>query len=295
MNAAKQSTDACVHSIDVVGYGEYNPEGGGSIKGLFSANDSPYAGEYAYQGRTYQINQRFFGLRGPVMVHGWGYDKEGYPVPNSSGELKYTENGQPVTYNGVHLFKNQEIQADGSVSKPYKEKTFYKGWASTPSTWPVGPIDLRWDDGAGVWTVGANYQDVWLTIETDLIKDPVRAIMEEEMDSIPLLPAGQRRVVFVQDPVGMIKAPRGAALYCKYNTNNGFYQPIYNMPFTALGVIRSSTTADIQNTYTIKYAKNGIIEFYNGMIFANPLTKATIPGSSGIFNFMAGRWTLVDS
>jgi hypothetical protein len=31
-------------------------------------------------------NQRFFGLRGPIIIHGWGYDKEGYPVPNAADE-----------------------------------------------------------------------------------------------------------------------------------------------------------------------------------------------------------------
>jgi hypothetical protein len=31
-------------------------------------------------------NQRFVGLRGPLVVHGWGYDTEGYPVPNAADE-----------------------------------------------------------------------------------------------------------------------------------------------------------------------------------------------------------------
>jgi hypothetical protein len=35
---------------------------------------------------TYQMNQRFLGLRGPLVMHGWGYDLEGYPVPNAADE-----------------------------------------------------------------------------------------------------------------------------------------------------------------------------------------------------------------
>ena len=34
----------------------------------------------------YQMNQRFLGLRGPLTLHGWGYDVEGFPVPNAADE-----------------------------------------------------------------------------------------------------------------------------------------------------------------------------------------------------------------
>jgi hypothetical protein len=34
----------------------------------------------------YDNNQRFIGLRGPIVMHAWGYDTEGYPVPNAADE-----------------------------------------------------------------------------------------------------------------------------------------------------------------------------------------------------------------
>ena len=58
----------------------------------------PYAKRFAN-------NNRFFGLRGPLMLHSWGYDTDGYPVPNSSGELKFEtevdEDGKHIIEGGI--------------------------------------------------------------------------------------------------------------------------------------------------------------------------------------------------
>lgn len=57
--------------------------------------------------------------RGPLMLHGWGYDVNGKPVPNQD------------------------------PSAP--NQNFATNWLSNPRTWPVGPVDLRWDATRGVW------------------------------------------------------------------------------------------------------------------------------------------------
>ena len=45
------------------------------------------------------MNQRFFCFRGPMVMHGWGYDMEGYPVPNESDEPKITDlYGRPARF-----------------------------------------------------------------------------------------------------------------------------------------------------------------------------------------------------
>lgn len=292
---AKQLSDSCVHSIDTVGFGMHAPSKGGTTRGILTNQPNKNYGEIDADFDTgkYQNNQRFFALRGPLMVHGWGYDLEGYPVPNASGEYQYDGDGNIIKYQDKPMFKNQQVQPDGSLSSPYKEKTFYKGWASLPTTWPVGPIDLRWDNDAGVWTIGGQYKEVWLTIETSMFDDtPVRAVFEDSLSDATPLPNGLRKVVFIKDPTGLFRAPRGAALYCKYNNNNGFYEPIYNQPFIAVGIIQNNTSANIENTYTIRYAKNKIIEYYDGEIFDNPLGLPTISGRKAIFTFISGRWTL---
>lgn len=295
---AKQTNDNCVHSIDVVGFGMDTPQNGGSLRSLVSteSNKNFSDTDTDYLNGTYQNNHRFFALRGPIMIHSWGYDKEGYPVPNSSGEFKVDGDGNIQTdAAGTMLYKNQEYQSDGTYSAPYKERTFRKGWASLPATWPVGPLDLRWDENAGVWTIGSNYKPVWVTIENSMFNDtPVRGIIEDDISDAKPLPDNKRRLIFVKDPTGLFKAPRGAALYCKYNSDNGFYEPIYNQPFITTGTIKSSNVADIDNTYTINYTKNNIVEIFAGELFANPLSLPVINGRKGIFSFIGGKWNLTN-
>tara|TARA_B100001778_G_scaffold18865_1_gene14161 strand:- start:17605 stop:19167 length:1563 start_codon:yes stop_codon:yes gene_type:complete len=293
----RQPNDGCVHSIEAVGFGMFPPGANGDIKGGASSSTENYTElDLNYLTGKYQQNQRFMGLRGPVVVHGWGYDQEGYPVPNASGEPLTDANGNPMyDANNNPLYKNQVLQSDGSYSAPYKEKSFYKGWAAQPTTWPVGPIDLRWDDKAGVWTVGGTYREIWVTLEFDLADStPVRGTIEDDISSADPLPDGFRKLVFVKDPTGMFKAPRGASLYCSYNTDNGFYEPKYNQPFITTGQITSASTANIDNTFTLKYSKAGISETYEGQIFRNPLSLPVTAGRRGMFTFIDGSWNLMN-
>jgi hypothetical protein len=257
---------------------------GGLRAALSSAIDSNYADN----------NVRFFGLRGPLMVHGWGYDTEGYPVPNSSGEFKI-QNGNIVRdRNNNPVYKNQILQADGTYSKPYKENSFYKGWAQLPSTWPVGPVDLRWDDDAGVWTVGNNYKSVWVVLENDLVDtDPVRGtILEGYLGNDPL-PNNLRKLVFVKDGSRLFSAPRGGAVYCKYNSDNGFYEPIYNQPFITSGTIIGPTLATIYKAYNRSTITPDDATPDNYQTnFSNPLNLNANINSVGLFVYLNGSWVL---
>lgn len=73
----------------------------------------------------------FMSLRGPLVLQSWGYDTEGKPIPNIIDSPKKAEEG---TFN-----------RNGTKNK------FMTDWLSNPKTWPVGPIDLRWDRDRGVW------------------------------------------------------------------------------------------------------------------------------------------------
>lgn len=296
----RQQNDFTSHSIDLVGFGLTVPENENSLKPAYSADieknfldyDQNYidycqANNQQPIGITPSNNMRFFGLRGPLMVHGWGYDLEGYPVPNASGEYKI-QNGQPVKDNdGNYIYKNQTINPDGSWTKPYKENSFYKGWGQLPGTWPVGPIDLRWDEKAGVWTVGANYKSVWIVLETDLVKgQPSRGtILEDQIDNSPL-PSGIRRLVFVKDTLGVKPAPRAAPVYCKYNGENGFYEPIYSTVYTSSGIIAGDNSVDMYLIYNNKDNKT-----YNTK-FDNPLDFNVNNGDKGLFSYINGVWVL---
>ncbi len=69
-------------------------------------------------------------LRGPLLLHSWGYDINGKCVPG--GE----------SFNG--------------------------GWMGNPKSWPCGPIDLRWDPARAVWVSPPSASLVIGTLTTDL-------------------------------------------------------------------------------------------------------------------------------
>jgi hypothetical protein len=297
----KQRLDRCGHSIGAVSFGNIFPDVADGLAPILTPNIVKNYSDYdinlinhnSSYSNAYQ-NQRFFGLRGPIMIHSWGYDLEGYPVPNSSGEYKYSADSQIVNdSDGNAVGRNQVLQSDGTWSAPYKENTFYKGWAQLPSTWPVGPLDLRWDSNAKVWTIGANYKPVWIVIETDLLDRTNTArgiVVESSYDNTPL-PDGLRKVVFVKDSLGIFSAPRGAALYCKYNTDNGFYEPIYNRPLMTSGQLLGGLNALIYNGYTPSIVSRDIVSQYVST-FLNPINFATPAGNLGLFVFLNGSWVL---
>jgi len=101
------------HDISVVGFsGSPNIEYG----------QSSYADDY-----------RFMALRGPLMMHGWGYDIDGKPIPNAADIYEHTTSGYYV---------DQLLQ-----------DKFMPDWLQKPQTWPNAPVDLRYDRNRGVWTV----------------------------------------------------------------------------------------------------------------------------------------------
>lgn len=88
--------------------------------------ESDYADEY-----------RGFALRGPLVLTGWGYDLDGFPVPNLNDTN--AESG---------------VFTDGAVTHKFKD-----GWLRNPKSWPTAPIDLRFDRQRGVWTI-PQFRDV---------------------------------------------------------------------------------------------------------------------------------------
>jgi hypothetical protein len=80
----------------------------------------------------YSEEYRSMGLRGPLVVVGWGYDVDGLPVPSDPNDnTKFLNNHK----------KRQDL-------------------------WKAGPVDLRWDDDKKVWVAGGGgggSGDIWLS------------------------------------------------------------------------------------------------------------------------------------
>jgi len=358
----------------------------------------------ALSGIIPEMNYRFLGLRGPLNMHGWGYDTEGYPVPNAAdepfaideygrpkrfkqktinlGQCKFTDlsegdsftitnnlgtdpdepvgriytktfnkeltpdgyivgttpygprpslldtalqnvwwnnNGRfatvdkikiiddysdpggydPDTYKGSIISKTQKY-TNGSWSEKFKMKEFYLNWAERQDLWPVGPIDLRWDENRKVWTAADNsskpYKFIYVTLEEDLVKEPdydetypTKAFIDDIEYSQEPLPNGYRRLVYVKDKAGYT-APKGTKLLCRYSIDNGFYEPISKPVIVAKGIIASTNTATIEMHY-VQGRKAGNIP-KSLITFDNPLGFNAVTNDRGIFTYINGLWTL---
>jgi hypothetical protein len=319
----KQSGDLTGFSVDMVAYGMMVPRSGDGLRPFYSENiysafsDKDVTIEKWIENmksKNISIpplppsgrknNVRSFALRGPIMLHSWGYDLDGFPVPNASGE-PLIENGLVVRDTGNNIVgKNQKriLGANGQIewSKPYKENTFYKGWGQSPGSWPVGPIDFRWDSYAKVWTVGSNYKPVYVLLEEDLVNEqPIRGSVIDSALSNEPLPSGLRKLVFVKDQIGNFSAPRGAVVYCRYDSQNGFYEPVARSAYVTSGTIKSQNMVEIYKIYTplpkplnnLNLSNPPVVETYQ-TLYTNPLQYPIAIGDMGLFTFLGSGWIL---
>lgn len=278
----------------------------------------------------YPLNNRFLGLRGPLILHGWGYDLEGFPVPNKSEDPKRI-NSSGVAWrhkrkqvDGVYLNEDdyeqeggypaqgEDMNQYGSVvgvtqewktfpdgvdrwTPPKKSDKFALNWGERPDKWPVGPIDLRWDESRNVWTapIPRIYKNVYVTLEEDLdfysLSNPSRGFLtdyEAEIDE-----DGERKVVYVIDKTGYT-APRGTSLLCFYNQDSGFYEPISKPIISAIGTVGTGSNASIKLSYIVTKDKSRSNDT-KSFSFTNPLGLYFQSGDAGIFNFIEGKWTLI--
>lgn len=123
------------HVIDLVGRGPEVPQKG-MITNFYDDNEG------------YSQDYRFLGMRGPIVLHSWGYDLEGKPIPNASDTDENTKKG---TFNKADL-----------------EDRFLPDWLNKPATWPVAPIDFRFDRKRGVWVTPPGYKVVVAQLEENL-------------------------------------------------------------------------------------------------------------------------------
>lgn len=301
------------------------------MKDIFSDNKNPDGSIKS----SYPLNNRYLGLRGPLVVHGWGYDLEGYPVPNQINDAKFINaQGQPKRHvrkqitpsgGGNPVYINEDDYSHegeyptastdksrlGSIisvtqewktingksfwTPPKKTDKFALNWGERPDTWPVGPIDLRWDEIRKVWVCPQPriYKNIHLTLEEDLnyinSSKPARAFLSDfEYD---INNSGERKVVYVIDKTGYT-APRGATLLCFYNQDSGFYEVLSKPTFTVLGFVQSGgASASLTLSYMTSKDKT-MTDNTISVGFDNVFGYNIKTGDKGLFTFINGLWTL---
>lgn len=133
----RSDTDNHGHDIEVLAHGSVAPAHSmtGPIQG--------YNAETDLSKSSYDSDYRMLALRGPLLMQGWGYDLDGFPIPN-----KADEGGSPE---------------QGNFTETDLQHKFLDNWLRKSETWPVGPVDLRWDRERAVWTV-PQQRDVFGTV-----------------------------------------------------------------------------------------------------------------------------------
>ena len=127
----RSDTSTIGHDLEVVGRTgtdrNSTPSGG---LGMYQAGVAQ--GDTGVDAFDYRDDYKFMALKGPLIVHGWGYDCNGRPVPN--------------------LGDSEEATSSGVFTKDgLDDNKFLEGHLRKPHTWPVGPVDLRWDRNRCVW------------------------------------------------------------------------------------------------------------------------------------------------
>jgi hypothetical protein len=214
------------HSIDLVGRGDTVPTQG-LINSFYAATDnSKYANDY-----------RFIGLRGPLILHSWGYDIEGNPVPAKPGS-------------------DPPIFIDDVLQKP--------------TEWPVAPIDLRLDKKRGVWITPQPYKIICAILEEKLpASGTASAKITNEKES------KNDKIIEVIDKLGQ-SLPKETKIYAYFDPVDEKYIVLEasEQPAIITGTANSEFTPTTNKniSITIKYTSGFKQEFVDKVITAqNPL------------------------
>lgn len=131
------------HDIDILSRDTAGATGGsGASLSIQKAWNTTAKGDYAN-------DYRGFAFKGPMLIQQWGYDIEGKPIPNKV---------------------DVEIDASGGVFKATGLKDeFIDNFLRKSHTWPVAPVDLRFDRKRGVWVSPQGFRIVKGVMLCDLI------------------------------------------------------------------------------------------------------------------------------
>jgi len=118
------------HHVRRIAHSDYSASGG--------TQTNMRVGELT--GDAFPEDFRFLALKGPLLIHGWGYDLEGKPIPNYADTTEDASQG--VFHNGPEDLEDH----------------FLPMWLRKPQTWPTAPLDVRFDRARGVWTVPNDFR-----------------------------------------------------------------------------------------------------------------------------------------
>lgn len=137
----KYHTGNTHHDIEILAHGEQPPE---------TSLILPVAASVDGENETYTGNDyRFHAIKGPLIIHGWGYDIDGKPIPNEA----------------------DESAEDGIFETSGLKDRFINKFMERPETWPVAPVDLRFDRERSCWVTPPPFRLVRVKLTSDVSED----------------------------------------------------------------------------------------------------------------------------
>ena len=128
-----------------------------SVAGAGYAEETPSLGGASTLGGG---TSRPLGLRGPLVLSGWGYDPMGLPVPNAKLDASSKEDDWKQSNFG------RPPREENPHDKPHLH--FKKGFMKKLDEWKTGPVDLRWNRDRKVWQAAPS-ENVYLCKATRCI------------------------------------------------------------------------------------------------------------------------------
>jgi hypothetical protein len=113
------------------------------------------------------------------------------------------------------------------------------------------------------------------------------------------MPLSYRKVVYIKDNIGVYGAPRGSIVYCAYDIDGGFYEPISQSVFTTSGTIQGDNSAKLYKIY--KKANKALNNSSSSpddedqtyiSNFTNPLELNITIGDIAFFTYMGDGWVV---
>ena len=154
------------------------------------------------------INLRPMALRGPLIIQGWGYDMQGKPIPNKADTVN-------------------DARAGTFTSSNLKDK-FIDNMLESRETWPVAPLDLRYDRSRKVWTVPNTFRIIKATAELDIDAGSAGAAVPNNINTVYDSNGSEESdpTITVDNPSFGSTITSGEQFFTFYDTKDCKYYPL---------------------------------------------------------------------
>jgi hypothetical protein len=192
-------------------------------------------------------------LRGPLVIQGWGYDLNGKPIPNKTD--------------------NESSARAGTFASASLKDEFLDNWIEKRETWPVAPVDLRYDRTRKVWTVPNGFRIIRATASTNIFRGSDGDARANNIDTVYGSDGSSvtDKSIKVTNPSFNSTIYAGQEFFTFFDTRDCTYYPLGGGSGGGDGCIEISRASACGSTGGGEHEANGSFNSYNSLIISNGL------------------------